>query len=382
MSTVVVPKFEQIKRQLVADIRSGRLSPGSRIPSETELMHLHGVARMTVVRSLNELRSEGYLVRQAGRGTFVNDALTGAGSGRKLSVFALIMPELRDGFCPSLIKGFSDAATHLNHQVLVCSSDDEVAKQGDTILQLIDNGVAGVTLLPTSHETFPIHHVRQLQSNGIPVVLLHRGVDGVSAPILKLEYEEIGRMAGRALAEAGHRRVALFRANESPVINSYAVGLREVLSEVGGEIPESLYHCGSRYGEKVTREHEQGIEQALVRMLALPEHQRPTAIFSSWDADAELIYLSLKKLGKRVPDDVAIVGFGGAWRGNALARILTSVTVDEEYAGRTAAGLLEEMSAGRRPIDDAYRSSIPLGLHLGDTLKPSMKEHGVLESVS
>ncbi len=384
MSAASTPKFEQIKRRLVSDIRSGRLTPGSRIESEAELMQRHGVARMTVVRSLNELRLEGFLVRQPGRGTFVNDATPASNSSnRKLSVFALITPELRGGFCPSLIKGFSDASTQLNHQVLICGTDDELAKQGDTILQLIDNGVAGVTLLPTSHAAFPIHHVRQLQSNNIPVVLLHRGVPGISAPILTLEYEKIGQMAGRALVGAGHRRVAIFSANDSPVVESYVAGLQDTLSEVGGEVPEGLRHYGSRYSEVVTRKHEAGIDQALKRMLALPVGERPTAIFSTWDSDAELIYMALRKQGVRVPDDMALVGFGGAWRGNALTRILTSVTVDEELAGKTAAGLLEEMSAGRRPIDDAYRSSIPLGLHKGETLQgPTQDEIAAASGVT
>ena len=102
----------------------------------------------------------------------------------------------------------------------------------------------------------------------------------------------------------------------------------------------------------------------------LPAGSRPTGIFSTWDSDAELIYLAVGRLGFRVPGDVSLVSLGGAWRTNALTRRLTSVTLDEDQAGHAAARLLEEMSNGRRPLDGQFQSSIPLQLYQGETLQP------------
>ncbi len=49
--------------------------------------------------------------------------------------------------------------------------------QGDIILQLLDKRVAGVALLPPTVGKTPEYHFRQLQNQGIPIVMLHRGVD-------------------------------------------------------------------------------------------------------------------------------------------------------------------------------------------------------------
>lgn len=52
-------------------ITSNRLAPGERLPSEAELVEHFGVARMTVRQAMQELRSEGLVVAEHGRGVFV-----------------------------------------------------------------------------------------------------------------------------------------------------------------------------------------------------------------------------------------------------------------------------------------------------------------------
>jgi GntR family transcriptional regulator len=52
-------------------IRSNQLAPGERLPSEAELIEHFGVARMTVRQAVQELRSEGLVVAEHGRGVFV-----------------------------------------------------------------------------------------------------------------------------------------------------------------------------------------------------------------------------------------------------------------------------------------------------------------------
>ncbi|WP_406739379.1 GntR family transcriptional regulator [Streptomyces sp. NBC_00853] len=54
---------------LLADIRSGALPPGSRLPSEAELCAAHGVARMTARRAVGILRERGLVVTEWGKGS-------------------------------------------------------------------------------------------------------------------------------------------------------------------------------------------------------------------------------------------------------------------------------------------------------------------------
>lgn len=66
-----LPLYQQIKRNVRARIRTRQWQPGTRLPSENEMVHSLGVSRMTVHRALRELTQEGLLERVHGLGTFV-----------------------------------------------------------------------------------------------------------------------------------------------------------------------------------------------------------------------------------------------------------------------------------------------------------------------
>lgn len=67
------PRYLQIKQYLLDNIESGRFAPNHQIPPEEQLATDFGVSRMTANKAIRDLVQEGYLVRQAGVGTFVTD---------------------------------------------------------------------------------------------------------------------------------------------------------------------------------------------------------------------------------------------------------------------------------------------------------------------
>ncbi|MGN5375701.1 MAG: histidine utilization repressor [Sphingomonas hengshuiensis] len=68
------PRYREIKESILADVRTGRLSTGDRVPSEAEIVSRFGVSRMTANRALRELTVAGVLVRRPGSGTFIAEA--------------------------------------------------------------------------------------------------------------------------------------------------------------------------------------------------------------------------------------------------------------------------------------------------------------------
>jgi GntR family transcriptional regulator len=61
----------QLYRTLSQMISSGQVKPGERLPTEAELVDTYGVSRTTARRALDELRRQGIVERQPGKGTFV-----------------------------------------------------------------------------------------------------------------------------------------------------------------------------------------------------------------------------------------------------------------------------------------------------------------------
>ncbi len=68
-----VPAYFQLKNILLDKIKSGEYAAGSLIPSERELSENLGISRMTVRQAINLLANEKFLVREKGKGTFVNE---------------------------------------------------------------------------------------------------------------------------------------------------------------------------------------------------------------------------------------------------------------------------------------------------------------------
>jgi len=63
-----------IRDTLLDDIRSGRLSAGDQLPTETQLAHRFRIGRHSVRRALETLARNGKISIEQGRGTFVADA--------------------------------------------------------------------------------------------------------------------------------------------------------------------------------------------------------------------------------------------------------------------------------------------------------------------
>lgn len=65
------PRYEEIYRQLVGDIRDGRYPVGGKLPPERELCATFGVSRHTVRDAVRRLTEQGLIARRAGAGTVV-----------------------------------------------------------------------------------------------------------------------------------------------------------------------------------------------------------------------------------------------------------------------------------------------------------------------
>ena len=68
------PAYIQVAEDIRSQIRSGTLEPGDQLPSMTDLRQQYGVSNTVVRDALNELRRDGLVVGQRGKGVFVRAA--------------------------------------------------------------------------------------------------------------------------------------------------------------------------------------------------------------------------------------------------------------------------------------------------------------------
>ena len=75
-----MPAYLQVADDLRAQIRTGVLEPGAQLPSMTQLRQRYRVSNTVVRDALNELRRDGLVVGQQGKGVFVRPASQSATS--------------------------------------------------------------------------------------------------------------------------------------------------------------------------------------------------------------------------------------------------------------------------------------------------------------
>lgn len=66
-----VPLYVQLKEELIKKIEN-EMEIGALLPTEKELESQYNVSRMTVRSAIDELKNEGFVTKQQGKGTFVN----------------------------------------------------------------------------------------------------------------------------------------------------------------------------------------------------------------------------------------------------------------------------------------------------------------------
>ena len=72
-----IPKYQQIKQNLLYEINNGKFLPGDKFYSEAELKRKYNVSGINAIKALQCLTNEGYLVRYQGKGTYVSKAKRG-----------------------------------------------------------------------------------------------------------------------------------------------------------------------------------------------------------------------------------------------------------------------------------------------------------------
>ena len=91
------PKYARVVLELRRRIENGDYSPGSMLPSESQLVREFAVGRTTVVRALQMLQQDGWITREHGRGSFVKGRPASDVRASRRGLTLLDRPETQPG---------------------------------------------------------------------------------------------------------------------------------------------------------------------------------------------------------------------------------------------------------------------------------------------
>ena len=314
-------------------------------PTLEQVAALAGVSRATVSRVVNGSPRVSPAVRAqveravAKLGYVPNRAARSLVTRRGDSV-ALVVSEpharfFSEPFFAGMVRGVSAALAGTGVQLLLLIAQD-FPDRGRLERYVVGGHVDGV-LLASLHGDDPLPAI--LERAGVPAVLVGRPAGPIPVSYVDADNRGGARMAVDHLAALGRRRIAIITGGlDMGVGVDRLVGYRDGLAAAGlgggGELVEN--------GDFT----EEGGAAAMTRLLARPG--RPVdAVFAASDLMAAGALRALRAAGRRVPDDVAVVGF----EDSAVARYaqppLTTVRQPIEEMGRQATRLLLAKVAGQ-----------------------------------
>lgn len=212
----------------------------------------------------------------------------------------VLIPSITNPFFPEFVRGIEDVAQKQGYSLFLCNSDDDEQKEVSYIQLLRRHRIAGLIAAFQPHKPEGKNVLKSLVSHRVPVVLM--GSRRPDKKIVSLAVDDVQGtfLATSHLLDLGHRRIGMITPPVGSDVEANRVaGFLKAHRERGITLDRDLLVCGGFDASDGRR----GATE-LVRL-----RKPPTAIVAANDLVAIGAMNALRHLNKRVPEDVAIVGY-------------------------------------------------------------------------
>lgn len=331
-----LPKHRRLQFLLEDQIRRGVYGPGSRLPTEKELIAEHDLSHATVSRAMRQLTQAGLVTRKRKCGTFVAQKPTTftAVPGAAYDTIGLFHRfHWTAGFHPYfhiLLKDFTLAAESQGMRAKIVEIGPEEIKVDEHFLE--QNGIIGCALLGEQRKE-TIQNAIRLK---IPLVSFSNSWANMPIDRVTVDTSSGLHQAAKHFHAAGHKRIVVIDAFAS------SIPIKEVVAEEYDCLPSEApvdQLTTLNYGE-------QGAVAALAWLQALPE--RPTALYVSDDFLLLHLLRVAARAGLEAPRDFSIIGYGTTSSPQLLGAGVSLVEYDPDELAKGAMLLLVEQIRERR----------------------------------
>lgn len=241
----------------------------------------------------------------------------------------VVVPDMERPFFAAAVSGIQQVAATAGYRVMICQSKESYEAEVSNVQALIASRVDGL-LVCHSRETVDFAHVSPQAIRGIPIVHFDRVCNAVDSAQVVLDNWGGAYAVTEHLVQEGCQRIAILAGPESLLISRQRIsGYRNALKH--NRLPvQAAYEVHSDFqpGSALA---------ALEGWLALPEP--PDAIFTVNYRNAFDLMRALKQRGLRIPQDIAIAGFGDEFLASFVEPGLTAVNLHPFQVGQQAAEL-------------------------------------------
>ena len=303
-----------------------------------EIAQALGIDSSTVSRALNDSprvseTTKEKVVSKAKDLGYSTNLLAANLRQNKSNTIGVVVPRISRYFFSTTIAGIEECAFAEGYNVIISQSLEQLTREKKIINNFVANRVDGV-LISISWETTNCDHIKSLQDIGMPLVFYDRHCAGIpnSNKVLTGDYKG-AYQATEHLIKKGCKKIAHFAGPQTLEIyknrlEGYKAALKDNNIIFESELIEESRLMKS-YGHQSMK-------------FLLEKFSDVDGVFSANDAAAVGAMKYLKNMGKKVPEDIAFVGFSNDPLSEVVEPPLTTVDQFGFEIGRNACELLIE----------------------------------------
>ena len=233
---------------------------------------------------------------------------------RHSKTIGMIVPDVTDFFFSKVIEGVETYLNSLGYMILLCNSKHDSEQAMQYVSELIHRSVDGIIF--ATPNVLPENHIlKDRREHPIPVILVDRGINPRDSGRLIVKEYEGAYQAVHHLIQQGHQHIGMLRESAgyyrlTERVTAYQHALQD------NNLPfRPHYVCAG----------ELNLHGGYAAAKEVLKNEEITAIFCGNDEMAMGAYQAIEEAGKKIPDDISVVGFDGLEISEYLVPSLTTV---------------------------------------------------------
>ncbi len=248
---------------------------------------------------------------------------------KRTYTIGIVVPEIVHHFFSSIISGVEDVAYKKGYRIMICQSNENYIREEMNLQALLDHRVDGL-LISLSKSTVNYGHIKAAIESNIPTVFFDRFCREIDTDRVTTNDFEGARAICNHLVERGCKNILHLAAPQTLLIGAERKrGYVQALADNGLSInKELILNCDTPAK----------VDELKDKILSLVS--KIDGIFAVNDFTAIKVMQLLKKSGYKIPENIAVAGFGDDPIATISEPTLTTVKQNGYEIGKTAMNIL------------------------------------------
>lgn len=325
------------------------MTKGDKNPTLDDVAAKAGVSSATVSRFINnpQVVSEatGKAISEAIAETgYIPNLIAGGLASNKSRMVAVLIPHLTDSIFNDTIEAMTDELTAAGLNVMLGLTGPGIGRSEEMVRAALGRRVDAIISTAPHSDALD----KLLQRTSTLYIQIWELADNPPGCSIGFSHDAAGRDVARFLLSRGYRSPHLVTADGTRARMRGKAFMDEWRTHGGAEVTESIVDIPSRFGHA---------RRVFAELRRLP--QMPDVVVAGSDYLAQGMIIEAMAAGLRVPEDLAVMGFGNSSVAGDMRPTITTVDVDGTRIAREAIAAIRAQSAGEplksRCVDVGFR---------------------------